>query len=129
MARVGRERIIPAQQKNSCETGIMAVIVISAIQCVHVVAFAHIYFDCPQVVVPDIVMLKAKNYESGNKHHVEVITQGARDEIEQVKEHPEPHVGRCVTRFLIIIDSSGDDNQGAEGGGAKHAIDKNDRRC
>ena len=105
------------------------VFVISAIQRVHVVAFARIDFDSPQVVIPDIVMLKPKDDEPGNKHHIEVVAQGAGDEVQQIKEHPEPQVGRCPARFPILIDSSGDDNKGAEGGGAKHVIDQDDGRC
>jgi len=74
------------------------------------VVFFRIYFDGSHVVIPDIVVLKTQDYESGNEHHIEVVTQGARDEVQQIKEHSEPELSGCFARFQIVIDSSADND-------------------
>lgn len=49
----------------------------SVVVGIHAVAFIGICFDGPHIVIPDIVVLKSKDNETGNKNHIEVITQGA----------------------------------------------------
>ena len=54
------------------------------------VAFVCIQIDGPHVVVPDIVVLKTKDNEPGNEHHIEIVNQVSREEVQQIKEQPEP---------------------------------------
>ena len=73
-------------------------------------------------------MLETKDDQPGNEHHIEVVTQGSRDKVEQIKRDSEQKVGGCFARFFVVIDFPGDADQRAERGSAKNAIDQKDGR-